>query len=146
MRAFGNRRPRHAVEAVASGDEVAGQFVRGAVVLKANARRRRIEIVQRQVFDFMQQRTSGGPPCRVQIFLQFVLTVDRDGAAAGQLVHVDAMARAAEADVDAVMDEALAPHAVAESDGVEQIDRALFEDAGADAVDHVFLAPRFEDH
>jgi hypothetical protein len=60
-------------------------------------------------------------------------------------MHVDVMARATEADVDAVVDEALALHAVAESDGVQKISRALFEDAGADAVDNVFLAAGFED-
>ena len=52
-------------------------------------------------------------------------------------MHVDAMPRAAERQFDAVMDQALAMRARAGADLVEQRDRAFFEQAGADAAEHI---------
>jgi len=134
------------VEAVAAGDEVARQFMRRAVVPVPDARLCGIDVVQRQVFHPVQQRTPRGAPRRVEILLDFVLAIDRDRASAGKLMHVDAMALAAEADMDAVVDESLALHALAQSDGVQQIHGALFQNARAHAIDHILFAACFEDH
>ena len=52
-------------------------------------------------------------------------------------MHVDAVARAAEGELDAVMHQALAVRALAGADLVEQRHRSFFEQAGADAAEHI---------
>ena len=47
------------------------------------------------------------------------------------------MARAAEGEFDAMMDQALAMRARAGADFIEQRHRAFFEQAGADAAEHI---------
>jgi hypothetical protein len=42
------------------------------------------------------------------------------------------------------VDETFAPDAAAQPDFIQQIDRSLFEDAGANAIDDVFFAAGFE--
>ena len=53
-------------------------------------------------------------------------------------MHVDAVARAAEGEFDAMVDQPLAMGARAGADLVEQRHRALLEQAGADAAEHIF--------
>jgi hypothetical protein len=53
-------------------------------------------------------------------------------------MHVDAMPRAAEGQLHAMMDQALAMGAPAGADLVEQRYRALFEQAGANPAEHIF--------
>ena len=60
-------------------------------------------------------------------------------------MHVDAVARAAEGELDAVVDQALAMGARAGADLVEQRYRAFLEQAGADAAEHIFRRLPFQD-
>ena len=55
------------------------------------------------------------------------------------------MARAAEGQLDAVMDQAFAVRARAGADFIEQSDRALFEQPGADAAEHIVRRLAFQD-
>ncbi len=55
------------------------------------------------------------------------------------------MALAFEQQVDAVMHQALATHALADARLVERVDRALLQHARADALFDVLAAPGFED-
>ena len=80
-----------------------------------------------------------------QVFHHLVLPVDGDGAAAGQLVHVDAMPAAVEAQLDAVMHEAFASHAVADARAEEQVHGALLQNTGADPLFHVLAALGLDD-
>ena len=59
-------------------------------------------------------------------------------------MHVDAVARAAEREFDAMMDQPLAMGARAGADLVEQRHRAFLEQAGADAAEHIFRRLAFE--
>ena len=61
-------------------------------------------------------------------------------------MHVDAVARAAEGELDAVVDQPLAMGPRADADLVQQFDRALLEQAGADPRQHVFAGLPFQDH
>ena len=65
--------------------------------------------------------------------------------AAGEAVHVDAVARPAEQELDAVVHQPLAVHPLAHAGLVEQVDADLLEDAGADAAEHVLAAHPLDD-
>ena len=62
----------------------------------------------------------------------------------GEVAQRDAVALAVELQLDAVVDEALALHALADAGRGEQVDRALLEHAGADALLDVLAAARLE--
>ena len=55
------------------------------------------------------------------------------------------MARAAEAKLDAAVDQAFGMQPRADARPVQQVHRALFEHAGADAPEHIFAAPLLQD-
>ena len=55
------------------------------------------------------------------------------------------MAQAVEQQLDAAVRQALGVHAGADAGFVEQVDRNLFQHAGADAAQHVVRRVRFED-
>ena len=132
------------MEAIAAADKIADDLVRLAVVLEANARRLAIEIVNADVTR-LEQNLSAVMQARLdEIFHHLVLRVDRDRAPAGQLVHVDAVTLPVKTQLDAVMDQPFAAQALAHPRRVQQIHRALFEHAGADALFNVTgaFAPR----
>ena len=82
---------------------------------------------------------AGPPPARFhQVARQFGLAIDHDALAAGQRVHVDAVAPAAAQHLEAAMHQALAMHALADAGLVQQVDGDLLQHAGADAAEHVF--------
>lgn len=65
---------------------------------------------------------AGGEARRDEILHHFVLAVDGDAAPAREVGEVDAVAPALEAQLDAVMDESLALHALADAGLDEKID------------------------
>ena len=80
-----------------------------------------------------------------QVTGDFGLAVHHHVLAAGQLVHVDAVALALEQQVKAAVHQAFGMHALADAGLVEQVDADLFEHAGADAGEHVVAGLAFED-
>ena len=75
----------------------------------------------------------------------FILRIDRDGAAASEVFEVDAMAASAKAQLDAVMSQAFPLQSRAYARLREQIDCVLFEQAGADALLDVLAAVSLDD-
>ena len=143
QRALRNRRPAHPMKAVASGDEIAGKLRLFAVLAKADARAR-LQIGKAHRFG-LEQDLSPGVEVRVdEVLHHFVLAVDRHHLA-GQVGQGDAMALAGKAQRQPVVDQPLAVQAVGEAELGHEIDRALFEQAGADALDHVLPAAIFQD-
>ena len=65
--------------------------------------------------------------------------------AAGEPVEVDAVQRAAEGQFGAVVAQALGVHAGAHAGALQQVDRGLLQDAGADATQHVVGAALLDD-
>ena len=65
---------------------------------------------------------------------------------AGEGLEVDPVADAAEAQLDAVVDEALGTQALAHAGLHEQLRGVVLEHPGADPVLHVVAAARLEDH
>ncbi len=61
-------------------------------------------------------------------------------------MKIDAQHVAVEREFGTVMEDAFSIHAGVDAEVTEEIDRALFEHAGADAAEHVVGALAFEDH
>ena len=122
------------MEAVAAADEVASDLVRGAVLVIADLGKVRIQIVDAEVVDFEDDLAAGVQARLNQILDHLLLGVDRDGAAAGEFGHIDAVALPAEAEPDALVAQALPLQAFADPGFDHQVDRALFQHARADAL------------
>jgi hypothetical protein len=129
-----------AVEAVAAGDRPAAELVVAAVVAVADGRGPGIG---GDVLDLEQQRLAGRAPRRDQVLHDLLLAVDHDRAA-DQLLEVDPVPLAVVAQLDPLVDRALAVHPLADARLAQGVHRALLEHAGAHALDHVLLVAVLE--
>ena len=141
--ALRDRAARDAVEAVAAGDDVAFDRDRCAVVGELDPRALRVEVVQRHVLDLEQERRAGVEPRGDEVLHDLGLPVD-DDAAPGQVGQRDPMALAVELELDAVVDDPLALHPLADARLDEEVGGALLEHAGADALLDVLAAAGLE--
>src|SRR6185312_11660084 len=114
------------------------------LVAEADRRCVALDPLDRDGLGLEQERGSELEPRGDQVLHDLLLPVDRDPVAAGQLVERDAVAAALEAELDAVVDETLAPEAVADAHLDEQLDRPLLEHAGAHARLDVGAVARLE--
>ena len=105
----------------------------GALGSRANACRAEVE------------RPAGGHSRVDQVFDDFVLSVNGDPPSAREPGHVHAMAATRKRQVDPFMAKALAIEARGHTGRPHEIDGALFEDAGADALDDMVAATIFDD-
>jgi hypothetical protein len=102
------------------------------------------EIVDADVVHFKVQLATGFQTSFDQIFQDFVLGIDEHGFATGKIFEIDAVAATEKLQFDAAVHESLGLEALADADLNEQVDGALFEDAGADAFFDVGAAFIFE--
>ena len=113
-----------------------------AVLRVADQRRLAVEIAHAHVAGLEDDLPSVGQALRDQILHDLVLAVDRDGLPAGERGEVDAVALARKAQLDPMMQQALAQHALADAGLDEEIGTGLFQHAGADAFLHVLARAR----
>ncbi len=132
------------MEPIASGDEIAGHLARLAVLAETDRGLRRIEFVHADVANLEENLPACVQPGADQIFDHLVLSIDRDRATAGELMEVDVMVTPAEAQVEAVMNEAFALQPLADTRLDQQVNRALFEHPRADALFDMLLAAGLE--
>src|SRR6267154_3408512 len=125
------------MEAVAAGDEVAGDLVADTVLAIGDTRVIGIEIMRLDVTGLVNRGEAGRLARVHQIERHLGLSVEHHRLAGGGM-QIDAVPRAAKGELDAIVDQALATGARAGADLVEQRHRALFEQAGADPAEHVF--------
>src|ERR1700722_1812399 len=134
------------VKAVASGNEVTGQFTRLAVSLKAHDRFCGVEVLDDDIFNFKKNLAARRQARVDQILNDFRLSVDGDATSAGEFLEVDTVAASAEAQFDSMVDEAFSLHAFANTGFGQQVDRILFEHAGANPLLDIFAAAALQDH
>jgi hypothetical protein len=79
-----------------------------------------------------------------QVSCEFGLPIDHHVLAARQAVHVDAVALAAEKQLEAAVHQAFGVHPSSNAGFVHQVDAHLFEDASADSAEHVVGGLAFE--
>jgi hypothetical protein len=133
------------VEAVATGDEVAIEALGGAIVLERDVGIRGVERVERDFGCFEQDGAIGGQAGRNEVLNDFVLGVDGDALAVGEIAEVNSMAAPVEAKFDAAVFEALEAETFADTEFVHELDGVVFEKAGADALFNVRAGVEFED-
>ena len=131
------------MKTVAAGDEIAFDLVADAILDVGDARAVGIEIMGLDVGGLIDSGEPGGLAGVHQVERHLGLAVDHHGLAGGG-VHVDAVARAAEREFDAMMNQPLVMGARAGAGLVEQRHRAFLEQAGADAAEHIFRRLAFE--
>ena len=100
--------------------------------------------MHRHVGGLVDGGQAGGAARVHQVAGDLGLAVDHHRPAAGQRLQVDAVALAAEGQLDAIVHQALAVHALAHARLVEQVDADLLQHAGADAAEHVVGAALLE--
>jgi len=123
-----------AVKTVAAGDDVAHELVLLAVSNERDLWLARVDVGDSDIADLEHDLATGVDARADQVLDDLLLPVDRDAAATGQGGHVDAMALAAEAKLDPVVNQALALQPRADAGIVQQIDAALFQHACPNAM------------
>ena len=103
-----------------------------------------LDIVDAHVIRLEQDAPARGKARCDQVLHDFLLCVHRDRAPAGQCWEIDAVATPAEAQLDAVVYQSLAPHAIAHAALVEEVNRALLQHPGAHAVLAVLAAAELQ--
>src|SRR5207237_1751824 len=117
-----------------------------AAVVKAHLRLARVEVVDRRVLNLEENLAASGEARGDQVLDHLVLRINHDRSPAGQAGKVDAVRAAAEAQIDAVVHEAFALHALADAGRLQQVDGALLEHAGADRRPDLLAAAQLEHH
>jgi hypothetical protein len=121
------------VKAIATGNELAANLVRLVVMAESYCGLSRIQLVDSHVRDFKEQRPARRRARRNEILHDFILTVDGD-AASGQRCKIDAVAFPIDVEENAVVEHAFALESVADAAFDHQIDRALLENSGPNAL------------
>jgi hypothetical protein len=137
--------PANAVIAIAAGDEVADQFACSAAVRVAHDGMRALEAFDAHVARVEYQLRAGRRARLEEILGDFGLTVDRNGIAR-QTLQVDAKGASGEAQGKPVVDQPLAQQPLADVRLYQQFDRALLQDAGANARGDILAAAPLEHH
>ena len=132
------------MEAVAAGDEIALELLLPVVVLEADRGTVGLEPLNADAGHLEQQRRSARKPGGDQILHDLGLAVDDDRPALREVAERDPVPLALELQLDAVMHESLAAHALPDARALEQIRGALFQHACADALLDVLAAARLE--
>ena len=127
--------------AVAAHDEIARNALFAIVGGKSHAWMVGREIVQSHVINLVE---GSGAACGVgvhEIAGDLGLTIDNDSPSAGRGVDVNALKAIPERQVEAVVDEALAAHALADTGSLQKVHRSLLDDARANTSGHVRRGP-----
>ena len=95
---------------------------------------------------FVDGRQTGRLARVHQVPGELGLAIDHDVLAAGELVHVDAVALAAIQHLEAAVNQTLLVHALADAGFVHEVDADLLENAGADAAEHIVAGLPLQDH
>src|SRR5207302_1420824 len=119
----------YAVRAVTTGHEITVERGLLAVPAVRDARMAILDTFDGGRLGVEPDLAAVGQALLDQILDHFLLPIDRDPFA-GQAAKVDAVLLAGKAQLDAVVHEALADHALAHAGRGEQICRPLFQDAG----------------
>src|SRR5262245_13651161 len=133
-----------AVKAIAAAYEIALYLLVAAAITKADLRPRSGHVGEAHVVDLKQDLGALREPFRHQILDHLLLAVDGD-ALANQLAKIDVVQLATEAEMNAVVREAFALHALADAGVDQEIARPLLDQAGADAALDIITAAVLDD-
>jgi hypothetical protein len=140
-----NRLARDAVKAVTPGDEVATDLPPLAVAEERNTRVLSLQVRELDFIDRIVDDRARRQMSIRQILLHLGLTVNGHRLAR-QRLDVDAVHAPGESQIEASMRQAIAQQAGIDAGFVQQIHRALFEHAGANARLDIFPAAQLQHH
>ncbi|MCY1179391.1 hypothetical protein D9M73_197880 [compost metagenome] len=140
----GNRLSRHTVEAVATGDVVAIESIRLAVLLKSDKRFIGFHAVGNDVAGLVNRLRAHLPTSGHQVTGDLGLAVDHHRLAAGQRLQIDVYLAPVEGQFEATMDQSLGVHALTHAGLTQQLYHALFKHAGADSTEYIIGGLTFE--
>src|SRR5204862_1562192 len=144
-RAGRNARTANAVEAVAAADEVAGELDVPPAVAAADFRRAAGEIVHAHIARLEQNLSAVGEPPLDQILHHLLLAVDGD-AFADEIAEIDVVQRAAEGEIDSVVEHAFALHPRADPAFHAEVPRSLIDQPCPDAACALIAAAVFHEY
>ena len=121
------------MESVAASDDVDLQLVLRSVVAESNARMAGLEVQQRSCLRLEHDLSTSLQSRRDQILDHLLLAVDHDRATVGQLGERDPMTLTFKAQLEAMMNQAVAIHPRGDAHLAQQVNSALLEDTGAHA-------------
>ncbi|MNF67190.1 hypothetical protein D3C84_489960 [compost metagenome] len=134
------------MEPVAPGDVVAIHAPGLAILFKRQERLVGFHAVGHDVVGFVQGRGPGVLTSNHQVAGDFGLAVDHHRLAAGKGMQVDVYLTLAQGQLKAAMHQPFGVHALADPGLAQQVDHALFQDAGADSLLYVVRCLAFDDH
>ncbi len=143
---FRHRWPADPVKTIAAGDEVAREFFGRAIFAVVNRRALGIEVVNGEIIHFEHNLSAGIETRLDQILHHFLLRIHRDGAAVGQLSHIDAVTASAEAEPYSFMPQSFPLQARANPGFDHQVHRALFQHTGPNTIFNVLAAAAFQNN
>jgi hypothetical protein len=134
------------VKAVAAGDVVGLEPAgRPGGITIVHADPILVEPAQRDGLGVEDDRRVGRQQCRDEVFDDFLLAVDGNALAAGELLEINAVVACSETELGPGMNEPLAPQALADADCGEQFRRSVLEHTGAHASFDVLTGARLDD-
>src|SRR4051794_37877103 len=133
-----------AMEAIAAADEIALDLLVAAAMTEANFRLCAGDVVEAHVVNFEQNLAAVGKPLCDQVLDDLLLAINGD-ALAHQLPKTDLVQRAVETEMNAVVGEPLALHALAHASIDQEITRPLLDQTGADAALDIVAAAVLDD-
>ena len=131
------------MKAIATGNVIAIDLLRTAVVLEADLRFLRLQVMNGDVVDLEQQRPVVGQTAFDQIFHNFLLPIDGDPLV-HQRLEIDPLQIPVDADIDAPMQHALVLQTLAHSYIGEQIGGPMLDQPRANPVFDIFAAAIFD--
>ena len=133
--------PANAMKAVAAGNEIAGDLVLlnalGAGGFITHAGAVGVKVMHRDLGGLINSGQTGSLARIHQVPGDFGLAIHHDLLAAGQRLHVDAVALALEEHVKTAVHQAFLVHARAHAGLVKQVHADLLQHAGTNAAEHV---------
>ena len=137
-------RTANAVEAIAAGDDIAGQFVQGAIGFKTHLGLRSIEIQRHDVLCLIDCEQPGSFAGLHQVTGDFRLAIDGDGLAARVAAEINPLPHAVHTKRKTVMHQAFRLHARANPGASQKLCRGLFNHAGTNTPQHIISAALFK--
>ncbi|MNE06135.1 hypothetical protein D3C80_987160 [compost metagenome] len=133
----GNRLPRHPVETIATGNEVAVDAHQLALLLEGQPGLVAFQVMQLHIGSFIDDGRAAGLARLHQVAGHLGLAIHHHGAAAGQRLEVDALATTIEDHFETFVNQTFAIHARGHPRFAQQIDHALLEHPSTNAAEDV---------
>ena len=133
------------MKAVTTRNEIASYLSLLASIRKTNLRGRRVQIVNSDALGLKHNLSPRFQPRSDQVFNNFVLAIDSDGAPR-EIGEVDAVATSAKTQFHTTMDQTFSLHPLTDAHAGQKFDGTLFEHAGTDSPLTIFPVANFEDY